>query len=692
MYRISVDTGGTFTDVVVTSGKGPLVLGKALTTPARSFEGLSVALGRAAEQLGIDTGQLLSEAHLLVYGTTRATNGIVERKTARTALLTTEGFPHTLIYRNGGKYNTTQLNPVFPPPYIPRRLTFEIPERIDAEGGVVRPLDIEATRKVLARLLRLNVEAIAVSLLWSVANSVHERRVGELIAEELPDVPYTLSSELNPVIGEYPRTSSAAIDASLKPLMQLHLRELKMDLATAGFRGELLISASSGGVMHAEDMVRKPIYMARSGPSMAPLAGIAYTSAEAIEDDAIVVDAGGTTFDVSLIRSGNVKYTRETWLGQPLIGTLLGMATVDVRSVGAGGGSIASVDSGGLLRVGPRSAGSVPGPACYRLGGIEPTVTDAAVVLGYIDPRHFLGGRMMLDRQAAERAVDTIGERLGMTRQEAAAAILRLASETMIKAIEDITINEGIHPADSVLVAGGGAAGLNILSIARSLGCKAVVLPKTAGAISASGGQFSDIAIDFSSSAFASTANYDIARVATVLGDLSGRADAFEASLRAKGVGAFTRQLFVQARYERQQFEMEIELPIEWSAAPADTGTLRRVFDAQCLRLYDFARPEAPIEAINWRLRVSAHLVRPSTEWPGAIATSPVFRTAPIFFEGHGFVATSIYDGTTLPFGTTIAGPAIIEEPTTTIVVDPGISGRLSDSGNYIFGFGEANG
>jgi N-methylhydantoinase A len=692
MYRISVDTGGTFTDVVVTDKLGRIFIGKALTTPERSFIGLSAAIMNAADQIGISFEELISRTTLLVYGTTRATNAIVERKTARTALLITEGFPDTLIYRNGGKLNAAQINAVIPPPYIPRRLTFQVPERINAEGGIETPLNIGATRAILHELREKEIEAVAVSLIWSIANPTHERKIGNLIEEQLPGVPYTLSSELNPIIREYPRTSSTAIDASLKPLMQTHLSDIRTDVIAAGFKGELLVSASSGGVMHINDMAQKPIYMAKSGPAMAPLAGIAYTKAEGMTDDVIIVDTGGTTFDVSLIRGGTIKYTRDTWLGAPLVGTLLGMATVDIRSVGAGGGSIAWIDSGGLLRVGPRSAGSVPGPACYGRGGTEPTVTDSAVALGYIDPDRFLGGRMQLDRNAAIAAIAPVAKSIGKTVEETAAAILKLASETMIKAIEDITINDGVHPGNSVLVAGGGAAGLNILSIARSLNCKSVVIPKTAGAISASGGQFSDVAIDFSGSSFTSTARYDQDGIKTLLEDLSARAKAFEAELVDRGISNVTRRLFVQARYERQQFEMEVELPIDWMAKADDIATLREVFDEQCHRLYTFSRPDAPIETITWRLRVVATLPQPNIAWQAADAAHPAVRSTTGYFDNHGFVETTVFDGTTIPLGTTIVGPAIIEEPTTTIVIDPGIAGTLSTNGNYIFEFGAKHG
>ena len=508
-YRIAVDTGGTFTDVVIADEAGRLIVGKALTTTERTFEGFREALANAGEIAGIAYERLLAETEMLIYGTTRSTNSIIEGKVAKTALLTTEGFPDTLLYRHGGKREPLNLAMEFPPPYIPRRLTFEIPERINAEGGVERELDEAAARAIIESLPRKRIEAVAVALLWSIVNPDHELRIGALIAEIMPGVPYTLSHQLNPIIREFPRTSSTAIDASLKPLMQSHLAEFESDLRAAGCTGEVLISTSSGGVMHVDDVVAKPIYTVKSGPAMGPLAGIAYGGAEDQGDDVIIVDTGGTTFDVSLVRSGQVKYTRDTWLLGEWIGHNLGLSSVDVRSVGAGGGSIAWIDAGGLLRVGPQSAGARPGPACYGQGGEEPTVTDAAVVLGYIDPDYFLGGRMRLDVAAAADVLEKVAVPLKLSADEAASAVLTLAGEQMIKAIQEITVQDGVNPGESIIVAGGGAAGLNIIPIAQALGCRRVLLPRTAGALSACGGQFSNIVTEFSASRYAHSNTFD---------------------------------------------------------------------------------------------------------------------------------------------------------------------------------------
>ncbi|MCW2996451.1 MAG: hydantoinase/oxoprolinase family protein, partial [Conexibacter sp.] len=383
--KITCDVGGTFTDVVVSDQAGRLALGKSLTTPARLADGLLSAIGDAAPQLGLDAPGLLARCELFVFSTTRATNAILEGKTARTALLVTDGFPDVLVRREGGSMLPYDFSRPFPEPYVPRALTFEIRERVGAEGQVIVPLDEEQARATLRLLPRHGVEAVAVCLLWATADGAHERRLGELITEELPGLPFTLSHELNPILREYRRASGTAIDASLKRLLPGHLTEVDEGLRASGFTGELLAATSVGGVLPMAELAAKPVLAAKSGPSLAPVAGRLFVE-ELDRADVIVCDTGGTSFDVSLIRDGTIVTTRETWLGGLFTGHLTGLSSVDVRSIGAGGGSVAWVDPGGLLRVGPESAGAAPGPACYGQGGTRPTVTDAALVLGYLDP------------------------------------------------------------------------------------------------------------------------------------------------------------------------------------------------------------------------------------------------------------------------------------------------------------------
>ncbi|MGD9601155.1 MAG: hydantoinase/oxoprolinase family protein [Gammaproteobacteria bacterium] len=684
-FRISVDTGGTFTDVVVTDDAGRFTIGKALTDRRRAFASIEAGLRVAAEQLGITADALLADTAMFLYGTTRATNGIVERKIARTAFLTTAGFPDVLLLKEGGKAEPHNLRMEYPDPYIPRRYTYEVVERINAEGGVETPLDEAALRRVLATFPGRGIEAVAVCLLWSIANPHHEQRVGELIAETLPGIPYTLSHQLNPILREYRRASSTAIDASLKPLMQKYLSDLEADLRAAGYRNDVLVSTSFGGVMHLADVVKRPIYLVKSGPAMAPIAGLAYVQAEGLSDNVIVCDAGGTTFDVSLVRDGQVEFSRDTWLGPQWTGDNLGMSSVAVHSIGAGGGSIAWVDPGGLLRVGPQSAGSEPGPACYGRGGESPTVTDAAVVLGYFDPAHFLGGRMQLDEAAARGAIGRIAEQLGQSVERAAWAIVAVASENMIQAIKELTINEGIDPSESALIGGGGAGGLNIVPIARELGCRTVLVPRTAGALSASGMQFSDIITEAGASKLTASDDFDFRGVNAALTDIDGRLEEFAERLRARGFPQLEKRYFVEARYRFQVWELDVDVPAREFATQADVDALVEEFHRVHERVFAVHDENNAVEFLNWRGRligkVNAPSLEPTKDLAQQIARPDRVRRCHF---GQGLVDTAIYLGAELPAGARIDGPAIIEEDTSTLVVYPGAVARVSPGGRYI--------
>ena len=685
-YRISVDTGGTFTDMVLLDEDDRFHVGKALTTSDRISEGMFAALDVIAEALGKTAKTLLAETDILIYGTTRATNAIVTKKTARTAFLTTSGFRDVLVFKEGGKHGPHDYSYDYPQPYIPRRHTFEIDERTGSGGDIVRPLDEAQARTVVETLKARGFEAVAVSLLWSIANNEHEAKLGELIEEIMPGVPYTLSHRLAPILREYRRASATAIDASLKPLMQAHLRRMQSDLRDAGFAGDLLVSTSVGGFQEIETLVERPINTLKSGPAMAPVAARAYAAVEHMGGDVIVCDAGGTTFDVGLVRDGQLVYSRDSWLGPLWTGDIIGASTVDVRSIGAGGGSIAWVDPGGLLRVGPQSAGSVPGPACYGGGGREPTVTDAALVLGYIDPDYFNGGRLTLDRAAAEAVIGTLAATLGKDVDETAHAILVIANELMIKAIGEITVNDGVNPRESVVVAGGGAAGFNIMPIARELGCETVILPRTASALSACGMQYSSIVFEATRSRFTDSAGFDRTGVNAALDEIDAELLAFRDSLGIAAASEVTIEYFVEARYRAQVWELDTALSKPHLDDDADVAELIEAFHQTHDRVYAVRDDESPVECVNWKGRISIRPFEPPPSPDPSDAThAPDAATTRDCYFGDGVrVPTPIYRGADLTAGAAVSGPAIIEEPTTTIVVYPGMSARLSVAGDYI--------
>jgi N-methylhydantoinase A len=684
-YRISVDTGGTFTDMVLVNEDGNFSIGKALTTPERISEGMFSALEVVAESVGKSARDLLAETDILIYGTTRATNAVVTKATARTAFLTTTGFRDILVLKEGGKHGPHDYSYDYPQPYIPRRHTFEINERIGSAGEIVRELDEAQARTVIETLKARNFEAVSVSLLWCIANNAHELRIGELIEEIMPSVPYTLSHQLAPILREYRRASATSIDASLKPLMQAHLRGMQSDLLEAGFSGDLLVSTSVGGCQEVGTLVERPINTLKSGPAMAPVAGRAYSALENMGGDVIVCDTGGTTFDVGLVRDNQLVYSRDSWLGPQWLGDIIGASTVDVRSIGAGGGSIAWQDPGGLLRVGPQSAGSVPGPACYGNGGNEPTVTDAALVLGYIDPNYFNGGRLTLDRDAAERVIGDFGKTIGKTLDETAHAIMVIANELMIKAIGEITVNDGLNPRESVIVAGGGAAGFNIMPIARELGCDTVILPKTASALSACGMQFSSIVFEATRSRFTASNEFDIDGVNTALQEIEAELQDFKDSLATAAGAKTTIEFFVEARYKAQVWELDTALPSQRVEGADAVTALAESFHQTHERVHAVRDEGSPVEFVNWKGRISIEPFSPP-EAPDPVkgSQSPKPDETRSCFFGDERVSTPVYRGDNLKIGDTLQGPAIIQEATTTIVVYPDMSAQLSAAGDYI--------
>jgi N-methylhydantoinase A len=617
-------------------------------------------------------------------GTTRATNAVVTGSSAKTAFLTTKGHRDVLLLREGGGRTTLfDYTQEFPEPYVPRSLTFEVAERIRSDGSVRTPLDETAVRETLAKLARIGTEAVGVCLLWSIVNPTHELTLGRLLEEHLPGVPYTLSHQLNPSLREYRRASSAVIDASLKPLMSDFFRELETRLTEEGFSGRLLIMTSSGGVLDAAAVAATPIHSIGSGPAAAPIAGRYYAELEADSTTALVTDAGGTTYDVSLVRRGQIPWTRETIVGHPTYGYLTGFPSIDVKSVGAGGGSIAWVDSGGLLHVGPESAGATPGPACYGRGGDRATVTDACVVLGYIDPRYFLGGVMELEPDRARDAVlRDIATPLNLDVDRAAHAILNLAIERMVSAIEGITLKQGIDPASAPLIGGGGGAGLYSVGIARRLGCRTVIIPPTSAALSATGALLSDLSSSTAVTAVVSTDDWNAPLVAETLEVLRKACEAF---LRNAADGAVHSEIrySVEARYPHQVWEIEIPLREETLNGSDGPTVLRQDFHDAHDELFAVRDVAAPVEVVTWRAQARAVLRPVTLDKPKTLqATSSTDRDA--FFLGLGRVTTPVYRLDTLGSETRLRGPLIIESPTTTIVVDGDASCEIRPSGSVI--------
>jgi N-methylhydantoinase A len=667
--RFAVDTGGTFTDLVIEDDSGALSIYKSATVPADPVQGILDVFAVAADMRGVELSELLAAGRVLIHGTTRGLNAVLTGNTARTAFLTTDGHPDILLFREGGRTEIFDLSQPYPLPYVPRVLTFEIPERIGSAGEVLRPLDERAVVATIERLREQEVEAVAVCLLWSIVNPSHELRVGALLAEHLRGVPVTLSHELNPSLREYRRASSTCIDASLKPVMTEYIQSVGGRLRDAGFTGRVLIVTSSGGALDAHDVAAAPIHSLNSGPSMAPVAGRHFSGIDAGAEMAIVADTGGTSYDVSVVRRDRIPWTRESWIGRPYFGHMTGLPSVDVRSVGAGGGSIARVDTGGLLHVGPESAGADPGPVCYGAGGTHPTLTDACVVLGYVDPHYFLGGRTHLDLDAAREAISAqIGDPLGLDVHEAAAAILRIATERMVSAIEEITIHQGIDPRQAVLIGGGGAAGFNAVAIARQLGCPEVIIPPIGPALSAAGALISDLARTFQLTARTTDAGFDVDGVNTTLRDLQAKCEAFIAGA-GEGSISSSIQFSVEARYPHQVWELECPVRFSQISDDSQLQQLRQDFHAVHRDVFSIADERSSIEFESWHARASCRLREPVR--PRAEVIDEIPRQRDIYVIGVGMTSVPAWRLEAVPVNEATAGPAVVETATTTVLIDP---------------------
>jgi N-methylhydantoinase A len=689
--RFAVDTGGTFTDLIVEDDDHALHMFKASTTPDDPIRGVIDSLQVAADDFDMSLDALLGKADLFIHGTTHAINAIVTGNTAKTAFLTTEGHRDILVFREGGRMEPFNFTVPYPQPYIPRSLSYEIPGRILADASEMSPLDEGRVVEILKDLKSKDVEAVAVCLLWSIINSAHEDRVGELIVEHLSGVPYTLSHVLNPSLREYRRASSAAIDASLKPQMSAYMRNLTGRLSKAGFGGRVLIVTSQGGMMDASDIADQPIHLINSGPSMAPVSGRYFAREDEGSDTAVIADTGGTTYDVSLVRKGRIPWSRETWIGQPYRGHMTGFPSVDVKSIGAGGGSIAWVDDGGMLHVGPQSAGAVPGPACYGQGGDKPTLTDASLVLGYLDPEFFLGGTMSLDMDGARSAIEReVAKPMNLSLEDAAAAVISIATENMVQAIVDITVNQGIDPRDAILIGGGGAAGINSTAIGRRLGSERVIIPEVGAALSAAGAMMSDLHSQYTRTFFATSNDFDTAGVNAILDVLEASCNQF---INGPGEGSLeqTIEFFAEARYPEQVWEIEVPVASRRFESDADVDALVSEFHKVHEDIFAINDPDSGVEVVGWTASVKCRLRKGES---GSLAKRNMKAsqdgTRKVYFSGHGYVDATVRRFEVMKEGELLTGPAIIESPFTTVVVDPGATAERRASGSVSIVPGQA--
>jgi N-methylhydantoinase A len=672
-FRIGVDVGGTFTDVVCVASDGVTTLAKASSTPSDQSEGVVAGLGVLAERLGLSLSDLLARTERIVHGTTVATNALLERRGAKLAMLTTEGHRDVIEMREGLKPDRYNLRLPSAPALVPRRLRLAVRERIRPDGRVEVPLDAASLDAAIARLKAEQVEAVAVCFLHAWRDDAHERAAAEAVRAALPGLFVTTSAEVLPQIKEFERFSTACVNAYVGPIVSRYLARLRGRLADAGYGGQVFVILSHGGVAPVEEAARLAAGTALSGPAGGVAAGVALAQ-RGLGQDLITFDVGGTSTDIALVQEGEAALGR----GRNVGGERIALESLDIVTLGAGGGSIGHVGAGGTLQVGPRSAGAVPGPVAYGQGGTEPAVTDANLVLGYLDPDNFLGGARKLDREGALAAFGRLGASLGITAMEAAEGVHRLANVRMADGIRVATVRRGVDPRDFALLAFGGAAGLHASAVARELGVTRVAVPVFAAGLSAWGMLHTDLRYEMARSELGTggVPDDDALRAIWAGLDAEGRA-----RVAAWFGGAIETRRAADMRYGEQVFEIPVPLDgVEWEA-PGLAGRVTEAFHARHRALFTYALQGEEVVLVNARLAVIGRL----PPMPAAAATAAAVPAAPFATRrarlSGAEQALPVFDFAALAAGQVVQGPAIVESDTTTVLLLPGDAARMDARG-----------
>ncbi len=689
-YRLGIDIGGTFTDAtLIDETTGQMWIDKVLSTPKDPSVGFLETTHRILRKAAAAP----AETNYVVHSTTVATNAVIEGKVARTGFITTEGFRDMLEIARQMRPSLYDLQFEKPRPLVPRYLCFGVPERLDAQGRVLLPLDEAAVRRVAGQLRAEEVESIAVCFLHSYLNADHEKRVGEILREAFPDAIVSLSCEVAPEIREYFRASTTVINACIRPVVARYLHNIEARLRQEGVSAEVLVMQSSGGVYTFAAAREKPVFMVESGPAAGVIAATFLGDSLGIRD-VISFDMGGTTAKAGLIQNGTPKVTKEYEVGATAragtggatgSGYPIRTPVIDLVEIGAGGGSIAWVDSGGALRVGPQSAGADPGPACYGRGGCEPTISDANLVLGRLNPEYFLGGEITLDAGAAWRAIqEKCAARLGMAVVEVAHGIVEIANAAMVNALRLVSVQRGYDPRQFAMIAFGGAGPVHANRLAAETEIPLTIIPMSPGITSALGLLATDIKHDYSLTMICQTDRLDVAGLERVYHDLEAEG---RAALEREGVAPadteFVRQ--VDMRYVGQSYELTIPLPPAALSSAHVTAALEQ-FHREHDRTYGYSAPSQPAEFVNLRLTAIGRIPKPRLrELSGNGADPAAARKADrrvYFAEAGGYVDCAIYDRYRLGAGAVVHGPAVIEEVDSTTVLHPNYRALVDRFGN----------
>ncbi|OGA43184.1 MAG: hypothetical protein A3G25_07355 [Betaproteobacteria bacterium RIFCSPLOWO2_12_FULL_63_13] len=686
MKRVTIDVGGTFTDCLVLDEGGDIHAFKSPTTPDDPTVGFTDVLDKAAHHFGLKLPQFLSDPGLLIaHGTTLSTNALLTGKIAKVGLLATEGFRDTLQIRRGYKnVNTTRFNLFVPPyrPLVPRYLRLGIRERTHYTGEVSIPLHEEDVLRAVSRLKDEKVEAVAVCFLHSYLNPLNERRALEICRAELKGAYVTASHEVLPVFREFERFSTTVVSAAVGPITEKYLKTLRSKLGDLNFKGTLYMVQGGGMVQSVEESARRAVSLICSGPAAAPSGAIRL--GQSIDTDNLFsVDMGGTSYDVCLIRNGVIPTTDMNWVGEELVA----MKLVDVPSVGAGGGSIAWINSLGLIEVGPQSAGADPGPACYGRGGSEPATTDADLVLGFLPADYFLGGEMVLSEDLARKAIGKVAEPLGLDIPTAAYTIFTTVNSVMADKMTEISTKRGYDIRDFALVVGGGAGPLHGGHVAELLGIPKVIIPRFAATYSAFGMLNMEVGRDFARSIISRRSLIDLARVNRLFDEMEheGRQVLGELGIAAEGI---VLKRSIEMRYLGQFHEVLVtDVPLGHIGAE-ELESIVQAFHRRHKELYTFEMPGREVEFLNACVKATARrealpLAKLARATNGADAC--LKRRRPMLWDpAVGYEDTAVYDGERLGAGHRISGPAVIEERATTVVVPAAYECSVDDVKNYI--------
>jgi N-methylhydantoinase A len=681
-YRIGFDVGGTFTDFVLQSPSGELRAAKRLTTYPDPSEACLAGLDELIAQSGVSWADVAQAIH----GTTLGSNIVIERKARGVGLLMTGGFRDVLIIGRERRYQVYDLQIEKPAPLIRRRLIGEVTERVLADGSVRTPLEEAGARRAIRELVGRGVTTLAVCLLHSYLNPAHERRLAELVAEEAPHVTVTLSHEVAPTFREYERTSTTVVNAYVMTAVGEYLRGLASATARRGYRGRLFVMQSSGGVATAEAMQRHPVRMIESGPAAGALMAAAYGELTG-HSDLIAFDMGGTTAKLALIEKGRPATTTAFELHRvknvPGSGLPMNIQAIDLVEIGAGGGSIASARLG-VIAVGPESASSMPGPVCYGRGGVEPTVTDADVVLGYVNPDYFAGGAMQLEGGAAARAIEAkIARPLGLSLEEAAWGIHAIVNTNMELATRIVSIERGRDPRDLTLVAFGGSGPVHGCRLAQALGIPRVILPACAGVTAAIGLLAAEVRFDVARTYVRRLDTVDPEHLTSMYSEMA--AQAIEVVRESAVAGEVTVVRSADARYVGQGYEVTVPIP----AGRLDAAALARMrasFDEVYAARYGYASPGEPVEIVTWKLSAIGGSPRIALAKAGARSgegSRKGVRRA-YFPEARGYADTPVYDRYALAPGMSLTGPAIVEERESTTVIPPWMTATVDEYANLL--------